>query len=369
MRLVRATSQTLRPSRPRKNWTPRAGAAGRRRRPSGQQRPGGAVPAVGVAVAGVAGDELGANVGRPVPRPTASVAARRPGRRRGRRATAVSDRGAASGEPQGDAPRARPTARHGRRAASSGRQHQRAARAAATSRTQRVGDAGRSAMPCPWRLGLVAGVSGSIRNTTNGQEHGQPQHHRQGVELHQPVLERPQRRPDEPRDGRDQPGQRVEEAVEHAGQRSPAHSAGFTTSARRTPRPRTACSATGRTRRPSAARHRLRPAVAVRPRTPARRRPARAACSTTGDRPVEVRARRRSRRSAAFACCSDGVVPRKSLNQCVNGSTSDARRTRAPTASTISGTVITGGDSWAWCPASGGIRSSPQKVRKYARKV
>ena len=69
-----------------------------------------------------------------------------------------------------------------------------------------------------------------------------------------------------------------------------------------------------------------------------------------------------------FASSTVGDLPRNPLKAWLNGSTAIPANT-APTASTTSGASITHGDSWAWSPASGGVRSSPQKVRKYARKV
>ncbi len=43
--------------------------------------------------------------------------------------------------------------------------------------------------------------------------------------------------------------------------------------------------------------------------------------------------------------------------------------TAAQAARITSGTVIVGGDSWAWCPASAGIFSGPKNVMKKARNV
>ena len=73
-------------------------------------------------------------------------------------------------------------------------------------------------------------------------------------------------------------------------------------------------------------------------------------------------------RAAAFAPVSEGLVLRKSLNQCVKGCSAPPTNS-APTASTMSGIVIDRGDSCAWCPASSGTFTGPQKVRKYARNV
>ena len=39
----------------------------------------------------------------------------------------------------------------------------------------------------------------------------------------------------------------------------------------------------------------------------------------------------------------------------------------APTASTISGTVMTGGLSWTWCMVSWSARGSPWKVSQISR--
>ena len=64
---------------------------------------------------------------------------------------------------------------------------------------------------------------------------------------------------------------------------------------------------------------------------------------------------------------SDGVAARKLDRALVTKSTTPESADRA--ARTRSGLVITGGDSWAWCPASFGMRTGPVKVMNTARNV
>ena len=197
-------------------------------------------------VAGVAGRTKSAGAGR-APQATAASRSRRAeaaatGRRRrpgARWASAAADADGAGGPGQG------------RHAQGQGRQDRQPEQGRQTPR-MRSGISSRGA-GCGTRHAeqerfdsafANSAISDSHRHTARGsQEHRQPEDHRQGVELHQPVLQRPERVAQRTAAGRRPAAPASRTAVELPRQHAPAASAAARTGACRA-RPRTACCAT-----------------------------------------------------------------------------------------------------------------------------